>query len=142
MELKILQINANNSTTAHDIAAVVAVKNGCDFICISEPNRRSCRNRKTYANETYSAAIHQNGQSHAVIGHRTGRCFTCIETPDTAIYNIYLSPNQEIEEFLDDLEDIQGDMILSKSLGKEVVITGDFNAKNSVWRGGGRRHYE
>jgi hypothetical protein len=58
-----------------------------------------------------------------------------VETTDTAIYNVYLSPNTcTLQEFEEQLYNIQID-ILNTPTNKQLVITGDLNAKHPTWGG-------
>lgn len=119
------------------MAAVLAARETCDFIALSEPNRAKCKtiNRNTYTNENHSVAIINSSQNHAVINYRTGECFVCVYTASFIIYSVYISPNCPLEEYLSQLTGLQQDLQLAKSARKEIIVTGDFNAKNSFWGG-------
>ncbi|KAI5715842.1 hypothetical protein M8J77_023429 [Diaphorina citri] len=74
-------------------------------------------------------------------GHRTneikvtestkGRCFVRVSDEKTSFYSVYLSPNDNLEVFIQKLQEIQED--IETTVHKQIVIGGDFNAKSFAW---------
>jgi hypothetical protein len=133
--LRILQINAGRSVSAHDMATVVASKCNYDFIAFGEPNLSKIKGTNNYASIDGGAMILNHSQTHKVMRYRILGASVCVETEEWALYNIYVSPNKcTPEDFENHLADIQRDL---QQLNKEkkIIITGDFNARHPVWGG-------
>jgi hypothetical protein len=69
-----------------------------------------------------------------ILNYRSFKGAIKIETQDTVVYNVYLSPNTcSLPDFEGQLLDIQMDM--AGITQKLVIIAGDFNAKHPAWGG-------
>lgn len=137
MDLRILQINTNRSKTAMDLAMATAKRKKCDMIVIAEPNKNATKNKKrnVYTNEILSASIVNVSDRHTVRRYNSGKSYVCIETDTYVIYSVYIGPNCEQEIFEACLEEIQDDLTRKNNASENVVLAGDFNAKNVVWGG-------
>ncbi|XP_033218307.1 uncharacterized protein LOC117173774 [Belonocnema kinseyi] len=106
--VKILQINCNRSYPAYDLALATAKEMGKDV----------------------DAAIKVTDPGIVVTGQGKGKGFSYIVTPSFSIYGCYASPNKQVEELEETLEQIQSIM---RSRCDEFIVVGDFNAKFPQW---------
>lgn len=85
-----------------------------------------------YVNRSKSAAIINLSRAMAVRSFQCGTCFVSVETDLCTLYSVYISPNSGIEVFAESLDELR---LAVQTSSKELVIAGDFNAKNTYWGG-------
>lgn len=127
---RILQINTNRSKGAQDLALQTAVQLNIDILTITEPNISSL-GEQWIADETKVAAIKWMKQGLQIKrGKEKG--FTWATHKNLTVYSCYISPNVNLQEYLDFLDRLEGS-IRTHDPSREIVITGDFNASSSIW---------
>jgi hypothetical protein len=70
-----------------------------------------------------------------VIKYRTGNCFRGVKGCAFLLCSVYISPNCQYTLFVDYLYELQSDLKKTKINKKGNVISGDFNAENTLWEG-------
>jgi hypothetical protein len=70
-----------------------------------------------------------------VIKYRTGNCFRGVEGCEFLLCSVYISTNCQFTLFVDYLDELQSDFQKTKTNKKGNVISGDFNAENTLWGG-------
>lgn len=105
-----------------------------DFFCITEPNTKRTRGRDCYINQSKTAVIINKTQEHSVITYMLDECFVYVKTKSHVIYSFYVSPNCSDGYFSSALERLELTVKMAKQ-ESQVIITGDFNAKNTYWGG-------
>lgn len=63
-------------------------------------------------------------------GYKCSHCWARLDLEGFHLYSCYISPNIDINSFEAILNEIMNDV---QNTGDEVIITGDFNAKSSLW---------
>ncbi|KAB0790522.1 hypothetical protein PPYR_15080, partial [Photinus pyralis] len=131
--LRILQLNANCSSRAMDVAYARAKATEADFICLSEPNKRQCAGKRhVYPNGRRTAAVVRIGTTQRVLRYGEGGCYALVETEEMCLISVYISPNVSEEDTNRDLDDLTDAL---KAARCPAVVAGDFNAKNVTWGG-------
>lgn len=135
---KILQINANRSHPALDLALATGRQVGASVVLISEPNRAAIQSRKDwFTDPEWDTAIKVVAENLVILGSGSGAGFTYVTTQWCTIYNCYASPNQELEEMDRALKEISNQMRRDNCW---AIIAGDFNAKSPQWGNGAMGH--
>lgn len=129
--IRVLQINVNRSVAAHDMADYVAKKKDIDILAFTEPNLRKTGGKYTYANEGKTAVIINTSLRYKFIEYLYDKCFVACVSCAFVCYSVYISPNCVIREFQDCLEPPSEIVRAYKRQNKKIIITGDFNARNS-----------
>lgn len=130
----ILQINVGRGVPPQDMAVKTAVSYDCDIIVISEPSRRLRQKRNMYFSSDKSCAV-QMLTSRKIWSYNPKPNFVAVEIDECFIYSVYISPNCELEVFLDCLFRLAQAIRSELASGKPVLVMGDFNAKNVNWGG-------
>lgn len=141
--INILQGNVARRAASHNIAQVVGKKLKCNFLCLQEPNKGMSRlkNSKVYPSSQpyYNSAIIANDASQKsghVYSVESFKVFVCLELKSMFIYSVYISPNCSMEEFRESLDALMLHVTQTVQIKKlPVILSGDFNAKNTVWGG-------
>ncbi|XP_031359294.1 uncharacterized protein LOC116182875 [Photinus pyralis] len=129
-ELRIVQVNVNNSARATDLAYAAAESREAKLIILAEPNKKH-RGRHVYASKERNASIVNVKGGSVVWNFTSGHNHAMVQVGQTTVVSAYISPNSTMEEFEDTLDEIARN-IRKKT---EVIIGGDFNAKNPMWGG-------
>ena len=125
---RIVQINCNRSYPALEMALEVAGEEKAAILFLSEPNKRVIQNRKDWVyDDDLEAAIKVVDPRITVIDWGIGAGFSYVATPSFTVYACYASPNGNIRDLKDYLQDIGGRVRARK---EEAFIAGDFNAKS------------
>ncbi|XP_075210500.1 uncharacterized protein LOC142317836 [Lycorma delicatula] len=82
---------------------------------------------------TCSTAVCSFNSNIPVIRHGTGLGHAWLEIEDILVCSVYMSPNVELGVFEETLDELSR---LRNAVCKDVVICGDFNAKNVAWGAG------
>ena len=128
--MKILQINADRSRGAHDIAFATAAELRIDIIVASEPNRAIIKNKKWLTDERGDVAIYCTNNSIKVHKAIKQAGFTVLDTENFCLYGCYISPNIptiEYETYIDRL------IHNIWTTNKDILLLGDFNSKACEW---------
>ncbi|XP_030768411.1 uncharacterized protein LOC115891941 [Sitophilus oryzae] len=137
--MRVLQINANRSIPVHDTAAAVAASKKCDVICITEPNKKICRNgnRNYYHNSNANAMIINFNKNLHALEYKSGHCYVSVRYLGICIISAYLSPNITFDSFCALMLELQEATLelKQKHPRTKLLITGDFNTKHEVWGG-------
>lgn len=80
-----LQINADRSAAAIDLAWATAVKYGSKYILVSEPNIAATRGPRWFRDLRGDAAIGFVGQKSGVVDTGSGNGFVWIRTVDNTV---------------------------------------------------------
>lgn len=129
--MKILQINCNRSYPAHDLALATAREMGVGIVVLCEPNRKAIENRNDWTyDDGMDTAIKVTDPRIVIRGQGKGNGFSYIITASFTIYGCYASPNKQVEELEETLEQIE---TIMRSRNEESLIVGDFNAKSPQW---------
>jgi hypothetical protein len=135
IKFKILQVNLNRSAAAQDLATATAIKEQVDIMATSEPNKnKTGRQRNTYTNENKDVSLIIFGDQINIYSYGSGVCFVWVETMHFFVYSVYIRPSPiiNLEEFNRNLQELEQDVRFKT---KNLVITGDFNSKHTVWGG-------
>lgn len=129
--MKILQINCNRSIPAQHMALATARNLKAEILLISEPNKRSIRDRKDwFYDEDQNTAIKIIDTNIPIRSQGQGTGFTYIAIEDFVIFSCYSSGNDSIQTLEGTLLEI-GNLI--RTTMTKAVISGDFNAKSPLW---------
>lgn len=130
-KLTVLQINADRSLRAHDMAYHTALQEKADLIVASEPNKKHVKPPSKWISDVKQDiaiySMNRNVKARTTI-KRTG--IVGLEMEEMTIFGCYFSPNITIRAYEDCLSSLQD---LVKSAGKETLVLGDFNAKAVEW---------
>jgi hypothetical protein len=135
IKFKILQVNLNRSAAAQDLATATTIKEQVDIMATSEPNKnKTGRQRNTYTNENKDVSLITFGGQINIYSYGSGVCFVWVETMHFFVYSVYIRPSPiiNLEEFNRNLQELEQDVRFKT---KNLVITGDFNSKHTVWGG-------
>ena len=136
IKFKLLQLNANCSKAAHDVAYATVKRDSYDFMIVSEPNISMCsRKSNIYMNREKTTAIIKTSLNQQVTNIQMGNCYVCVETREYVMFSVYISPNSSFETFLENLKELQNAVMVTKKLDKKLIVAGDFNAKHMYWGG-------
>lgn len=127
-----LQINTNRCREAQDLALHTMTEKGADVLCVSEPNR--IPSQPGWVGSTDSKCALYLHQDTEVMRTGAGAGFAWAELRSLRIYSCYITPNCQIEDFLDFLNLLEYSI---RSASGEVIISGDFNAHAQVWGSSG-----
>lgn len=124
----LLQINANRSLAAMDLAMATAGRYGAKFILVSEPHLITLKNRnRWFVDRRKDAAIGFLGSSSQVTATGAGEGFVWVRTDGIVVYSCYISPNITMDIFELFVRNLAEDI---RAKGRcKIVLTGDFNAK-------------
>lgn len=127
MTLRFLQINLNCCKVAQQLMLQTATEKRANILIISEPNR-NCK--EWYADTEGKAAIALlQGAIPEQIG-KPGKGYAWLRYQGIRIYSCYVSPNITMAEYIDYLQNLEASI---RSENGEVILAGDFNAKNAEW---------
>ncbi|KAJ8913372.1 hypothetical protein NQ315_008764 [Exocentrus adspersus] len=132
-EMRIIQLNCNRVEAAMDLCIQTALEAKADLICVSEPNKGKCRERRWIADEDRDAAINLINIKKGITSKGTGKGFVCVKMAGKYIYSCYLSPNAAEERAAQFFEDLEGDIRIKGAAS--IILTGDFNGRSGVWGG-------
>lgn len=132
MDIKMLQLNAMCSRYAMDMCLSTALKKKADIILVSEPNKKMCADGTWYADPDRVAAIRILSKNIPVYSRMRCPGAVFIDLGDVAVISMYLSPNKSLREFESGLDRVSSWLRIP---GKNVIVTGDFNAKSPLWGG-------
>lgn len=132
--LKVMQINLNRATAAHDLAMHNANTKKIDIVLATEPNDRIVKTQskwtKSKPTNLIDAAIRTLGNLK-ISSTGSERYITHITTNDITIISCYAKPRGPTAEYESVLNSL--DRLLSRN--KHCILTGDFNAKSTEWGG-------
>jgi hypothetical protein len=112
-----------------------ALREQVDIVATSEPNRnKTGGQRNTYANHNKDVSLITLGDQINIYSYGSGACFVWVETKHFFVYSVYIRPSPiiDLEEFNWNLQELEQD---ARSKTKNIVLTGDFNSKHTVWGG-------
>lgn len=128
--MKLLQINLGRARAAHDLVIETALAKEVDIIMASEPNKKIAERGRWLKDQRGDAAILVRNKQIKMKGFKSAQGWVRLDLETISIYSCYISPNINIKEFGKTLDEIMEDVLGRR---REVVITGDFNAKSPVW---------
>lgn len=131
--ITILQINLNNCKTAQDLMIYTEKKYHIDLTLITEPYKAPEEDMFWISSKNNTACIHWNpdGRANTCIKRRSGRYSTSIQWNDYVFVSCYISPNVDINEFEEFLDEL--DNIVTDAQEYKIIIGGDFNSKSTMW---------
>ncbi|KAJ8934071.1 hypothetical protein NQ314_013609, partial [Rhamnusium bicolor] len=129
-ELRILQLNANRSSIAHDLLEATAVELQIDILVISEPNRKKISGNAWMMDEAGDVAIKLRNKDLSVKGHGHGNGYAWVDLNVVRIYSCYVSPNVSMDIFGNFLNELEASI---HNVQGEIIVTGDFNSKSPEW---------
>ncbi|XP_046608779.1 uncharacterized protein LOC124299561 [Neodiprion virginianus] len=126
----ILQVNLNRSRAAQDLLTQTAAAHGAEILIVSKPS--STEKQENWAVDTRGDA--------AILGTKRlagnpepggkGTGYVWARVSGLTIFSCYYSPNEAIEEFERQLDDLEGAV---RAVGTKTLVAGDFNAKSPNW---------
>ncbi|XP_075210571.1 uncharacterized protein LOC142317918 [Lycorma delicatula] len=119
----------NNSLASHD-AIMEIVRRSVDLVVVSEPNDRKMQEESWLHDATCNMVVRSFSSNIPIVRHGAGLGHVWLDAAHILVCSVYVSPNVELGVTLDELSR------LKNAVCKEVVICGDFNAKNVAWGGG------
>lgn len=127
----VLQINTNRSQSALDMAYKVGLRTNASLLLVSEPNKKAIKGRKDWIyDQEMDSAIKILDKNLVVTGQGHGHGFSYASVTGYTIYSCYCSPNRDIQELENTLQQIGDHISLDK---QEALVAGDFNAKSPQW---------
>ncbi|XP_066253026.1 uncharacterized protein [Euwallacea similis] len=123
-----LQINANRSIKAHDMAFLEAAKRNADLIVASEPNKKLLqRNPKWLSDNLQNVAIYARTNTVKFSKIKRGDGIIVLFGEEYTIIAGYISPNCTKDQFDQYLNDLQ-----QAAAGRhgELILMGDLNSKS------------
>nr|XP_022916194.1 uncharacterized protein LOC111426083 [Onthophagus taurus] len=130
-QIKIMQVNTNRSAEAMNIVERNIAKKEIDVVIVSEPNKRKIETGKWLKNGDMSVAIKITNLDIRANSWEEGSGFVAIKTKIGTIVGCYLTPNNTIEFFKEQLEEIS--QVIDRRDEQEIIVAGDFNAKSAAW---------
>ncbi|XP_074031108.1 uncharacterized protein [Leptinotarsa decemlineata] len=131
MLLQILQINTDRRRNAHYLMQRMAEELNVDVVVIQEPNRAIVRKDSKFNTDPgEDTAIWCRNRRCGVVGHKSEHGFTCIAFDTWNLYNCYVSPNIVLGNFKEYIDRLAQHI---RNGRKDVVVSGDLNAKSTMW---------
>lgn len=130
MGLKILQTNLGRGRAAHDLAYATAKQRGVGVLIVCEPNKTITKSSHWIKDERADVAVLFVNKRIPVTDTNVGKGYISIDFGRWVLYCCYLSPNIDMDEYTEKVDEIVNHMRSSK---KEAVIAGDINAKSHLW---------
>lgn len=128
---KVLQVNCYRSRPVHDLALATANNIGASILAVSEPNIKAIRNRKDWIYDPrLDTAIKILNPNLVITRQGHGQGYSYISTKEYTLYSCYMSPNDNLQQLDDNLNEIGRQVRQNR---EEAVIVGDFNAKSPQW---------
>lgn len=131
--MKILQINLNHCTLAHEMLAQTAAELKADIVLISEPLRNP--GQWLWAKKG-RAAIWMTGQNNLKSmedGNIEDEDFAAVRVGNCIIISIYFSPSLSTGNYSARIKRLMNYIKKQKREGKDVVVAGDWNASSPAW---------
>ena len=104
-----------------------------DIALTSEPNILLTNNDAWIKDKESNVAIRVYSKKIKVTEAITGNGYVGIKTQDITYISCYAPPNESIKNYTEFLENLEEQIRTQTNSGREVVITGDFNAKSGLW---------
>lgn len=128
--VKILQTNLNRSRAAHDMAHLIAEREGIDIILVGEPNRTLMKNPRWTTDKNIDVAVYFRNKDVEVIGLDKREGFIRIQFRKYNIYCCYCSPNISLDEFKRYIDILMNTV---RQNSGDAIILGDLNMKSPRW---------
>ncbi|XP_025407049.1 uncharacterized protein LOC112680997 [Sipha flava] len=125
--MRILQINLNCCKVAQQLMLQIATEKKADVLIICEQNATPPH---WYADKDGKTAIAIHQGTALEETDDTDRGYVWVRIGGVRIYSCYILPNITINEYIEYLERLESSM---RSGSREVILAGDFNAKNLEW---------
>lgn len=131
MKNKILQVNINYSWAAHDLLMQYLLENGISICIIAEPVHIP-DSPAWFCSTDKKAAIYVNYEyfKDSLQLFSKGRNYVAVKCDNYIFTSVYISPNISTGRFLLAMDELSDLVVKAKN---KVIISGDFNAKSSVW---------
>ncbi|XP_075219339.1 uncharacterized protein LOC142323493 [Lycorma delicatula] len=124
---KIILSNANRSILSHDLVGETANDLEVDFIVTTEPNLRTAARGDWWADAVGDVAISNvSGRLGWHLLHR-GEGILAVALPDFVLIAGYVSPNINIGDFVQYINDLQ--RVIQRAPSRPILL-GDFNCKS------------
>lgn len=128
MDLKFLQTNLGRSRAAHDLAHKTMKEENACITLLSEPNKNKVKHDLIKDSNSDTTIWLSNKLTIAECF--AGRGFSAVRSQGIDIYSCYISPNCTLSEFEIVIDNI---MATVRNRKNDAIITGDFNAKSTIW---------
>lgn len=134
MEIKVLQINTNHSRPAQDAAHRFALSIGAGVICFAEPHNVP-QNISHFGEPDGLASIfwHTRLVRELPVSLEIRRNYVLCRIKDLILVSAYISPNIQLTEAENILDDISNAIYKHKKARDKVIISGDLNASSVSW---------
>lgn len=136
MNLKIIQLNLNNSRAAADLMRKTALETKADVIIISEPAKGGGTWGKWYYSTDRKAALAVLNEKLQSSRLATGKGYVGVAVEGLALFSCYLPPNDASNTFKRQVTDLSAQIELaltSTQTSKGTVVAGDMNARSMTW---------
>lgn len=131
--IEFLQINLHRSPLVTNLLYAMAADCNAEILVISEQARSPQDSPTRFSSSDDNSAIVLTKSANYVVeqsGAASGHCW--IQTGQFRVYSCYLSPNQTLTAFREQLSKLE--LSLSRvPPGIDVIVAGDFNSKSLVW---------
>lgn len=128
--LEILQLNVGKSAASHDALYLEAAEVRTGVLLVSELNKRHVQETAGWITSVgWEASIKPLNLKIKNSGQGIG--YVWIEARNMIVFSCYCSPNVEVRVFQTMLDGITR-QILAGVRGADVIVGGDFNAKNHI----------
>lgn len=128
---KFLQANVNRSRATHDLFQEYAGRSRAHILVASEPNKKLIEKGKWLYDERKDAAIKIIDRKITINKEGRGKGYVWIDTEKFILYTCYYSPNKNIEEYKESLEELANSIKSQKK--RDIIVAGDFNSKSPEW---------
>lgn len=128
--INFLQVNLGRARAGHDMMMATALTKEIDILLTTEPNKKIVNTSGWLKDQNSDAAIYIRNKAVKMRGFKSAVGWIRLDLENFSIYSCYLSPNIAIRNFEEALDEIMNDV---RIIGRESVITGDFNSKSPVW---------
>lgn len=128
--MKFLQVNLGKSKAAQDLLLQAATERNVDLLLVSE-QPKNIEEAMWFQDGSRRAAVITLNKNISVSKYKpTNHGFVWIEIGDVRVYSCYFSPNDPIDTFKKEIDELEMSL---KSAKGEVVVAGDFNSKSPEW---------
>lgn len=131
--LSILQINANRRQVVMDEVWATVKRKKYDVVLVSEANLNYIKRGGGFVDKVKGSMIIDISRAVPISKILSGSCFVGIISTKLAVFSVYMTPNCEVETFIDWVDELCE--AIRRLGGRKIIVCGDFNAKHTTWGG-------
>ncbi|XP_046424562.1 uncharacterized protein LOC124181884 [Neodiprion fabricii] len=123
-------VNLNRSRAAQDLLTQTAAAHGAEILIVSEPSSTGKQGNWAVDTRGDAAILGTKRLAGNLEPGGKGAGYVWARVSGLTIFSCYYSPNEAIEEFERQLDDLEGAV---RAVGTKTLVAGDFNAKSPNW---------